>query len=76
LLGEFEIRRRISFIADSSLASRAASECGLATAELRGRAALLPLARFRAAGLRRRDLTDPALERRLIAFPKAQDKAL
>jgi hypothetical protein len=32
--------------------------------------------RFRGAGLRRRDLTDPALERRRIALPKAQDKAL
>ena len=44
--------------------------------ELRGRAASAPLERFGAAGLRRRDLTDPALERRLIAFPKAQDEAL
>jgi hypothetical protein len=36
---------------------------------------LVPLARFRDAGLRRRDLTDPALERHRIAHPKAQDYA-
>jgi len=32
--------------------------------------ALVPPARFRDADLRRRDLTDPALERRRIAHPK------
>ena len=38
---------------------------------LRGRT--IPLARFGAAGLRRRDLTEPALERPLMAFPEAQE---
>jgi len=32
-----------------------------------------PLERFGAAGLRRRDLTDPALERPRMAFPEAQE---
>jgi len=41
--------------------------------ELRGRAASAPLERFGAAGLRRRDLTDPALERPRMAFPEAQE---
>jgi hypothetical protein len=35
----------------------------------------LHLGRFGAAGLLRRDLTNPALERRLITFPKPQGKA-
>jgi hypothetical protein len=44
--------------------------------ELRRRAASLPLGRFGGAGLRRRGLMmEPALERRLIAFPEAQEYA-
>ena len=41
--------------------------------ELRCRAASFPLRRFGAALLRRRDLTDPALERPRMAFPEAQE---
>ena len=73
MLPEFEIRRRISPIADSSLASEAASDSWLMADELRGRAALVPPGRFGAAALRRRDLTDPALERPRMAFPEAQE---
>src|SRR5215467_11139781 len=71
-LGEFEIRRRISPIADNSLVSRAASDSWLAADEsrLRGRADLVPPRRFGAAGLRRRGLTDPDSERRLMASPQ------
>src|SRR5262245_8100749 len=71
LPAEFEIRRRISRIADSSLASRAASDSWLAADELRGRVVSARLRPFRVAAFRRRDLIDaaPALERRLIALP-------
>ena len=41
--------------------------------DLRGRAVAVPLTRFGAAGLRRRDLAEPALERPLMAFPEAQE---
>jgi hypothetical protein len=77
LLGESEIRRRISLIADSSLASRAASDSWLAPVELRERA-VVPLGRFGISALPLRALASLllALERRLIAFPKAQDKTL
>ena len=46
--------------------------------ELQGRTALGKLPRFGATVFRRRVLagSPPALERRLIALPKAQDKAL
>jgi hypothetical protein len=46
--------------------------------DFRGRAALGKLRRFGATVFWRRVLagSPPALERRLIAFPKAQDKAL
>ena len=49
-----------------------------ATEELRRRTAFGALRRFSVVVLRRCDSVDlpPALERRLIAFPKAQDKAL
>src|SRR5262249_28748447 len=70
LLGESEIRRRISLIADSSLASRAASDSWLTTDELTGRAASVPPGRFGAIALRRCGLVDPALERRRIAHPR------
>jgi hypothetical protein len=60
---------------ESSRLSRAMSD-SLPADEPRGRVASLPLARFDAADLRLRDLTGPALERRLIALPKAQGKAL
>jgi hypothetical protein len=56
----------------SSRRSCAISLSWLAADELRGRAAAVPLGRFGAAALRRRDLTDPALERPLMAFPEAQ----
>src|SRR5215472_7068459 len=70
-LGEFEIRRRISPIADSSLASRAASDSWLAPVELRERA-VVPLGRFGISALRLRALASLllALERRRIAHPK------
>src|SRR5215472_12998784 len=54
----------------SSRRSCAISLSWLAADELRGRAASVPLERFGAAGLRRRDLTELALERRRIAHPK------
>src|SRR5208337_2759684 len=71
LPGEFEIRRRISRIADSSLASRATSDSWLAADELRGRVVSARLRPLSVAAFRRRDLIDaaPALERRFIAFP-------
>src|SRR5262245_31143691 len=71
LPAEFEIRRRISRIADSSLASRAASDSWLAADELRGRVVSARLRPLSVAAFRRRDLVDaaPALERRLIALP-------
>ena len=56
----------------SSRLTRATSDSCTAANKLRGRAASVPLARFRAAGLRRRDLAEPALERRPMAFPEAQ----
>ena len=56
---------------DSSLASRAAFASSPAADEPRGRAVPIPLGRFGAAGLRRRDLVEPALERRFMAFPEA-----
>ena len=60
----------------SSRASRATSVSG--PVELRDRTAIGALRRFGVIVLRRCDLVDlpPALERRLIAFPEAQDKAL
>ena len=76
LLEEVETRRRTSLIAVfyssasfSSLVSRATSGSWLAADEPTGRT--VQLRRF-TGGLRRRSLTDPA---RLIAFPRAQDKA-
>jgi hypothetical protein len=60
----------------SSRLSRAISEFWPAADELTGRDVSVPLGRFGAAGLRRRGLTNPTLERRRIAFPMAQDKAL
>jgi hypothetical protein len=53
----------------SSLLSHAMSDLWSAADELTGRAVLL--GRFSAAGLRRRDLADPALERRFMAPPLA-----
>jgi hypothetical protein len=41
--------------------------------ELRCRAASVPLARFNATDLRRRDLAEPALERRFLAFDGNSD---
>src|SRR6516162_3570999 len=69
LPAEFEIRRRISRIADSSLARRAASASWLAADELRGRVVFARLRPLSVAAFRRRDLIDaaPAVERRLIA---------
>jgi len=58
---------------DSSLASRAALASSPAADEPRGRAVPVPLGRFDAAGLRRRGLAEPALERPFIAFPEAQE---
>jgi hypothetical protein len=71
LPAELEIRRRISRIADNSLASRAASDSWLAADELRGRVVSARLRPFRVAAFRRRDLIDaaPGLERRVIALP-------
>ena len=57
-----------------SWARRAISDSDSAADELRCRFASVPLARFGAAGLRRRDLTNPALERPLMAFPEAQER--
>jgi hypothetical protein len=57
----------------SSRLTRATSDSWLAADELRGRDASVPLGRFGAAGLRRRDLTGPALERPRMAFPEAQE---
>src|SRR5215467_8068271 len=78
LPAEFEIRRRISRIADSSLASRAASDSWLAADELRGRVVSARLRPFRVAAFRRRDLIDaaPALERRLIALPQGSGQGI
>src|SRR5262249_27355430 len=76
LLGDFAISRRISLIADDSLASRAGSDSRPAAVDLRGGAGLAPPQRLGAAVLRRRGLTDPALERRLMAFPDVQEIAL
>ena len=61
----------------SSRVSRATSVSWPAADELRRRTAFGALRRFRATVLRRRVLTGspPALERRLIAFPSAQDEA-
>ena len=53
---------------DSSLASRAAFASSPAADEPRGRAVPIPLGRFGAAGLRRRGLVDPALERPRMAL--------
>src|SRR6516165_7782439 len=71
LPAEFEIRRRISRIADSSLASRAAFDSWLAADELRGRVVSARLRLLTVAAFRRRDLIDaaPGLERRFIALP-------
>src|SRR6516165_4595700 len=71
LPAEFEIRRRISRIADSSQASRAASDSWLVADELRGRVVSARLWSPSVAAFRRRDLarSGPALERRLIALP-------
>src|SRR6516225_11056285 len=68
---EFEIRRRTSRIADSSLASRAASDSWLAADELRGRVGSARLRPLRVAAFARRDLArlGPALGRRFIALP-------
>ena len=78
LLGEFEIRRKISLIADSSRVSRATSVSWPATEEPRAPTDSGALRRFGVTVLWRCDLarSPPALEGRLIAFPKAQDKAL
>src|SRR5437868_1465328 len=56
-----------------SWAKCAISDSLLGADELRRRAASAPLGRFGAAGLRRRGLADPALERPLITFLKAQE---
>jgi hypothetical protein len=45
----------------------------LAAHELRGRVASLPLERFGAATLRRRDLIEPALKRLRMAYTEAQE---
>src|SRR5690242_2795275 len=58
---------------DSSLASRAAFASSPAADEPRGRAVPILLGRFGAAGLRRRGLVEPALERPFMAFPEAQE---
>src|SRR5690242_11001463 len=47
------------------------SDSASAADALRGRAASARLVRFGAAGLRLRDLPEPALERRAMAFPEA-----
>src|SRR5262249_32476664 len=62
----------------SSASSRSRASCANsgpwpAAAELRGRAASVPLTRFGVAGVPRRDLADPALERPRMAFPEAQE---
>jgi hypothetical protein len=58
---------------DSSLASRVALASSPAADEPRGRAVPIALGRFGAAGLRRRGLAEPALERPFMAFPEAQE---
>ena len=83
--GDFEMRRKTSeaAVSRSSASSRSrlnsATFASLpATEELRRRTAFGALRRFSVVVLRRCDFADLplALERRLIAFPKAQDKAL
>ena len=82
--GEVRITRRISAVAfccsSASLSScvrRSSCSWKTATEELRPCTDFVALRRFSVTVLRRRVLTGspPALERRLIAFPKAQDKA-
>ena len=58
----------------SSASSRSRASCSvLAADELRVRAASVAPGRFGAAGLRRRDLAEPALERPRMAFLEAQE---
>src|SRR5215472_6514856 len=56
---------------ESSQASRAALASSPAADQRRGRA--VPRGRFGAAGLRRRDLVEPALERPFMAFSDARE---
>jgi len=85
LLDEVETKRRTSLIAvfsssasSRSRVSRATVDFSPSAEEVRLRADFNALGRFSLTALWRCDLarSPPALERRLIAFPKAQDKAL